>query len=127
MVDWMWVTPLLGEANGGDGQVPAGGGNGGAGGFGALLFPMVAIAVLWYFLLLRPQKRDQAKRDQLLKELKKNDRVVTIGGIIGTVANLSPDGKEVTLKVDDNARLRMLRSSIQTVLKDEGEAEAAKT
>ncbi len=118
MFDWMWVMPLLGEAEGGGGQ---------GGGFGALLFPMVAIAVLWYFLLLRPQKRDKSKRDQLLKELKKNDRVVTIGGIIGTVANLSPDGKEVTVKVDDNAKLRMLRSSIQTVLKDEGEAEAAKT
>jgi preprotein translocase subunit YajC len=123
MVDWTWVTPLLAEAKDGGGAAQPGPG----GGFGALLFPMVAIALLWYFMLLRPQKRDQAKRDQLLKELKKNDRVVTIGGIIGTVANLSPDGKEVTLKVDDNAKLKMLRSSIQTVLKDEGEAEAAKT
>lgn len=120
-MNWMWVVPLFAEAE------PAQPGAGAGNGLSALLFPMAAIAVFWYFLLLRPQKRDQAKRDNLLKELKKNDRVVTIGGIIGTVANLTPDGKEVTLKVDDNAKLRMLRSSIQTVLRDEVEGEAAKT
>ena len=66
--------------------------------------------------------------DDLLKSLKKNDRVVTIGGIIGTVANVTPDGKEVTLKVDDNTRLKMLRSSIQTVLRDDEPADTpAKT
>jgi preprotein translocase subunit YajC len=124
MFDSMWLLPLLGEAEGGGGGGAAQPGPGG--GLTALLFPMAAIAVFWYFLLLRPQKREQAKRDNLLKELKKNDRVVTIGGIIGTVANLTPDGKEVTLKVDDNTRLRMLRSSIQTVLRDESEGEAAK-
>jgi preprotein translocase subunit YajC len=85
----------------------------------ALLFPAVAIGLLWYFLLLRPQKREQARRDQLLSALKKNDRVVTIGGIVGTVANLSQDGKEVTLKVDDNTRIRFLRSSIQSVVSPE--------
>ena len=91
----------------------------------ALLFPALAIGFLWYFLLFRPQKREQARRDQLLSALKKNDRVVTIGGILGTVANLSQDGKEVTLKVDDNTRIRMLRSSIQTVLSAEQADEAS--
>ena len=75
--------------------------------------PFVAIAVLWYFLLVRPQRREKAKREDQLKELKKNDRVVTIGGIVGTVANISQDGREVTLKIDDNARITLLRNSIQ--------------
>jgi preprotein translocase subunit YajC len=88
-------------------------------GFQALLMPMVAIGFLWYFLLIRPQRREQAKRDTLLKALKKNDRVVTIGGIIGSIANVSQDGKEVTLKVDDNTRIKIIRSSIQSVLKEE--------
>jgi preprotein translocase subunit YajC len=92
----------------------------------SLLFPLVAIGVLWYFMLLRPQQRERQKREALLGMLKKNDRVVTIGGIIGTVANLSQDGKEVTLKVDDNTRLRMLRSSIQTVLSAESTEEESK-
>ena len=75
--------------------------------------PFVLIAVVWYFLLLRPQRRERAKRTEQLKELKKNDRVVTIGGILGTVANISSDGREVTLKIDDNTRITMLRNSIQ--------------
>lgn len=85
----------------------------------ALLFPLLAIGVLWYFLLLRPQRREQAKREELLQALKKNDRVVTIGGMIGTIANMSQDGKEVTLKIDDNTRVRMRRSSIHEVIRDE--------
>lgn len=80
---------------------------------------IVPIAILWYFLIIRPQRREQAKRDEVLKSLQKNDRVVTIGGMIGSIAGLSADGKEVTLKVDDNTRIKMLRSSIQTVLRDE--------
>ena len=84
-----------------------------------LVTPMVAIAVLWYVMLLRPQRRERAQRKDLLNQLKKNDRVVTIGGIIGTVSFISSDGKEVTLKLEDNARIRMLRSSVQTVLRDD--------
>ena len=75
--------------------------------------PFVAIAILWYFLLLRPQRRERTKRTESLKELKKNDRVVTIGGIVGTVANISQDNSEVTLKIDDNTRITMLRDSIR--------------
>jgi len=90
---------------------------------GSLLVPLVAMGLMWYLLILRPGRRDRAKRDSLLKALKKNDRVVTIGGILGTVVNVGSDDKEVTLRVDDNTRIRILRSSIQTVLaddKDEG-------
>jgi preprotein translocase subunit YajC len=89
--------------------------------FGALLFPMVAIAVLWYFLLLRPQRGEQKKREALLSAIKKNDTVVTIGGIVGTVANISTDGQEVTLRVDDNTRIKFLRSSIQSVRAQDAE------
>ena len=92
--------------------------------FGSLMVPMIAIGFLWYFLLFRPQRREKSKRDTLLKALKKNDRVVTIGGIIGSIANVTQDGKEVTLKVDDNTRIKMLRSSIQTVLRDEKQDDA---
>lgn len=82
----------------------------------AQFLPLVAIVVLFYFLILRPQGKEKQQRQDLLSALKKNDKVITIGGLIGTVANLSPDGKEVTLKVDDNTKLRFLRSSIQTVV-----------
>jgi preprotein translocase subunit YajC len=91
-----------------------------------MLLPMIVIGLFFYFVMLRPQRREQAKRDELLKQLKKNDRVVTIGGILGTIANMSADGKEVTVKVDDNTRIRMLRSSIQSVLTEEPPEESPK-
>lgn len=88
--------------------------------FGALLVPMVMVGLLWFFIILRPQRREQAERDRMLNALKKNDRVVTIGGIVGTVAQtLGEKDAEVVLKVDDNTRIRFLRSSIQRVLTDE--------
>lgn len=90
--------------------------------FEVMFVPMLLIAVLWYFLLLRPQSRERRKHEDILKALKKNDRVVTIGGIIGAVANVSADGTEVTLKVDDNTRIKFRRSSIQSVLKDDSES-----
>jgi preprotein translocase subunit YajC len=51
--------------------------------------------------------------------LKKNDRVVTTSGMVGTVANISQDGKEITLKFGDTTRIPFLRSAIETVLRDE--------
>jgi len=81
----------------------------------ALLMPLAIIFVMYQFLIARPQRREQAKRDDMLKQLKKNDPVVTIGGIIGTVANLSDDGAEVTIKSDDT-RLRVRRDAIREVV-----------
>jgi len=93
--------------------------------FGRLVPPMILIGVVWYFILLRPQLQERKKAQSLRDTLKKNDKIITIGGIIGTVTNLSPDGSEVTIRVDDNAKLKVLRSSIQTVVSDEKKTETA--
>lgn len=88
--------------------------------------PMVLIAVFFYVIVIRPQKQDQDKRMAMLSAIKKHDEVLTIGGIYGTVVNISPDGKQITLKVDDNARLRFDRSAITRVVSVSGsEAKAA--
>ncbi|MGV2339211.1 MAG UNVERIFIED_CONTAM: preprotein translocase subunit YajC [Planctomycetaceae bacterium] len=68
------------------------------------------MAVLFWMLLVRPQQNEQRRRRELMNQLKKNDRVVTNGGLIGTIADLSADGRFVTLKVDDSTRIRFLRS-----------------
>jgi preprotein translocase subunit YajC len=85
----------------------------GAGGIFGFAAPLFVIAIIFYFLLIRPQKREREKQDQTLKALKKNDRVVTIGGIIGTIANIEPESKVVTLRVNDSTRMDFLRSAIQ--------------
>jgi preprotein translocase subunit YajC len=81
----------------------------------------VPMGFLFYWLLLRPQSRDKANRQNLLDSLKKNDRVVTIGGIYGVVTNVQGKSDEVTIKVDEatNTKLRVTRSSIARVLADQ--------
>jgi len=84
-----------------------------------LLF--AALGFLFYFLLIRPQRREQGKRQMMLSAVKKNDRVVTIGGIYGVVTNVHREADEVTVKVDEstNTKLRMTLGSIARILGEE--------
>jgi preprotein translocase subunit YajC len=91
---------------------------------------ILPIAVLYYFLVLRPQRQNDKSRKGLLEGLKKNDRVVTIGGIYGVVVNVQRDEDEVVLKVDENTntKLRVTFASIARVLGDTESADkTAKT
>ncbi len=90
------------------------------------LAPFLAIAVLFYVLLIRPQRRQQAELAQVRANLKKNDRIVTIGGIIGTVVTVQQGSDEVTIKVDENnnTKLRIRRSAIDHVVGQDGLREA---
>jgi len=81
------------------------------------LLPLILIIGVFYFLVILPaRRREKAQRDQLFSALKKNDKVLTSAGIIGTVGDVKDD--EVTLKVDEssNVRLRVLKSSIIKIL-----------
>jgi preprotein translocase subunit YajC len=83
----------------------------------APFLPLVLIFVVFYFLIILPaRRRERAQRDLLYTSLKKNDEVLTIGGIIGTVVNIKQEGDEVVLKVDDNVRVRIKRSAISQIL-----------
>ena len=110
---------------------PAGGANGGGanagdpGGELLRIAPMlIMFVVLFYVIMIRPQQKEQHEREERLSALKKNDKVLTIGGIIGTIVDLSNDGKRVTLKVDDGTRIKFMKSSIQGPY-DESEGEPA--
>ncbi len=119
-----WLTLLAQDAQ--EKAAPANGDAPPAGSvFGQMLIPMILIGFVWYFILLRPNLQERRKAQSLRDSVKKNDKVITIGGIIGTVTNLSPDGQEVTIRVDDNAKIKMLRSSIQTVVVDEKKSDDA--
>jgi preprotein translocase subunit YajC len=86
-----------------------------------MIFPMLAIGLLMYVMLIRPQRREKQTREAMVSALKKNDHVVTVSGIYGVVTNVRPEADEVTVRVDDtsNTRLRMTMSSILRVLGDE--------
>ena len=88
---------------------------------GFMLPAMLAVMVLYILMAGRPQAKGAAKTSDLLANLKKNDQVVTAGGILGTVVNFRSDAEFVTLRLDDssNARMQVLASSIVRVVSDE--------
>jgi len=77
--------------------------------------PLVLIFVVFYFLLIRPQQRKAKDHRTMLDALRRGDRVVTGGGIIGTVARVD-NPEEATVDIADGVRVRVLRSTITSVL-----------
>jgi preprotein translocase subunit YajC len=77
---------------------------------------MVAIGVIFYFLLIRPQRKEQARHRTMIEELKKGDEVITAGGIIGTVVHTQDD--KLTIKTGENTRVVVQRGRIAQVLSD---------
>jgi len=76
------------------------------------------IILLFYWFLIRPQRREQSTRMGMLAALKKNDRVLTVGGVYGVVVNVHREADEVTIKVDEttNTKLCVTLGSITRVL-----------
>jgi preprotein translocase subunit YajC len=83
----------------------------------SFLFPMIVMGVLFYVIMLGPERKQRKKRDQMLAALKKGDRILTTSGMHGTVAAVADD--VVTVQVADGVRLRFSRSAIQTVVEGE--------
>lgn len=72
--------------------------------------PLVAVFMIFYFLILRPQQKRQKEHAALIADLKKGTRVVTSGGIVGTVASIRSD--VVVLKLGDNGRIDLLKQNV---------------
>jgi preprotein translocase subunit YajC len=91
----------------------------GIGGPGQMLsfLPLVLIFVVFYFLLIRPQQKKAKQHQEMLGKLKKNDEVMTSGGIYGKVVTLADN--VVTLEVAPNVRIRVSRPQISTVITNE--------
>jgi preprotein translocase subunit YajC len=83
------------------------------------LIPLVLIFVIFYFFLIRPQQKKQKDREKVLESVKKGDKVVTIGGIHGTVTGIDTEKKTVLVQVSDTLKLKFEKSAISTVEKSE--------
>lgn len=81
------------------------------------LFPFLLVFLIFYFLLILPQKKQQKKHQEMISSLKKNDEVVTIGGIHGVIVNVKD--KTFVLRVDDNTRIEIDKSAISYKLKSD--------
>jgi preprotein translocase subunit YajC len=92
-----------------------------------MFLPLILIFILGYFLMIRPMRKQEADRKAMAGNLRKNDKVLTAAGIWGNVISVSETEDEVVVKVDDNTRLRMLKSSVvRNVTREEEAAQAAK-
>ncbi|MDR0410772.1 MAG: preprotein translocase subunit YajC [Treponema sp.] len=87
--------------------------------------PFILIIAIFYFLIIRPQNKKQKETQKMLDSLKKGDKIVTIGGIHGTIQNVKD--KSVIVKIDDNVKVEFSRSaisSVETPTKDKDEKDA---
>ena len=77
------------------------------------ILPFVLMFVVFYFLLIRPQQKRSKQRNAMLASVKKNDKVITIGGIHGTIVDITDE--KVTLRVNENTKMTFERSAINGV------------
>ena len=101
-----WLITLLAFIGG---CVPPEGGEEGGFDWTIIIF-LVLIFGVFYFLIIRPQRRRQKQHDELMLELKRGDKVITSGGIYGVVESLSDDS--IVLKIESGATIRIARGSV---------------
>ena len=110
----MWISPAYAQA--------AGGGEGGL----VALLPIVLIFVVFYFLLIRPQQKKMKQHKAMVEALRRGDRVITAGGMIGSITKVVNDN-EVQVEISEGVRVRVMRHTIQEVMaKTEPAKEAVK-
>lgn len=120
MMDWQFLlaqltsSPTSAPSN----PTPTGGDT-----FFTSLLPILLMIGVFYFIMFRGQRKEQKKSADMLAAIKKGDRVQTIGGILGTVADVRDD--EIVVKVDEsnNIKMRFVRGAIKTVLNDPAPAD----
>lgn len=93
------------------------------GGF-SMMIPLILIVLIMYFFMIRPQSKKQKETQKMIDALKKGDKVVTIGGIHGTITQAKE--KTVIVKVDDNTKIEFNRTAIATVTFEKPVSEADK-
>ena len=83
--------------------------------------PIVAMVLIFYFLVIGPANKQRKKTQEMLSALKKGDRVLTTGGIYGTIQGVEPEA--VYLKIAENVKVKVARSAISGVVTGESESQ----
>ena len=92
---------------------------GGAGGMVMQLAPLILIFVVFYFLLIRPQQKKMKEHRAMLGTLKRNDRVVTAGGLVGRIASVKEGSDEIEVEIAPNVKVLVVRGTISSVVRPE--------
>jgi preprotein translocase subunit YajC len=95
-------------------MAPQGGSGAGGGSMVSTFVMFGAIFLIFYFMIIRPQQKRAKEREKLLSSIEKGDKVITSGGVHGTVAGV--EEKTILLQVTENVKLKIERSAISTIL-----------
>jgi preprotein translocase subunit YajC len=98
----MFISPAYAQTAGGGGDIFT------------MLLPFALIFIIMYFLILRPQRQQAKRREEMLKAIRRGDTIVTNGGIVGKVTKVVDDN-EVELQIAEGVKVRVLRSLIADV------------
>lgn len=101
---------------------PPQGGEGGGGSFFLGFLPIILIFLIFYLLVFRPHSKRQKELAKMIDSLKQGDRVLTSGGLYGTVVGDKESGSVFVLKIAENVKVEVARSSIASVVKKTREA-----
>lgn len=102
----------FGGSSGGDATGAGPEGAGGAQGIAGMLFPLAIFVLIFYFFIIRPQRKKQKQHDNLIGGITRGDQVITIGGFLGTVREIRDD--TFMIELAEGVRVRILKSAIQT-------------
>jgi preprotein translocase subunit YajC len=81
--------------------------------------PIILIFLIMYFLIFRPQMKKQKQQKLMLDAVKKGDKIITVGGIMGTVAGVKEKEGTLIVKISDNTKIELVRTSIAKVVGQE--------
>lgn len=109
------ITPAFAQAAG-----PAGGAD-----IALQLVPFVLIFVIFYFLILRPQQRRVRDHQALVKNVRRDDTIVTTGGLVGRVTKATDEASEIEVEIAPNVRVKVVRTMISEVRVKGGPVKAA--
>ena len=107
----MFITPAFAQSAGGFAE----------GGFG--LLPIVFVMVIFYFLLIRPQQKRAKQHKEMLSAIRRGDKVVTSGGLTGTIVKVVEDSETVEVEIAKGVKVQVVRAMIADV---KGKPEPAK-
>ncbi len=99
----------------------SGSGNGSGSSSMLSFLPLILIVVVMYFLMIRPQAKKQKEHRAMLEKLEKGDRVLTSGGIIGTIAGIKENEGLLIVKIAENVKIELSKNSVAQVIKKKSE------
>ena len=108
------VSPCGGSAPSGSGGGTAGSGAEGAaqGGLMGMFFPLIIFVLIFYFFIIRPQRKRDKQHNNMIAGINRGDQIVTIGGFLGTVREVRDDTFQI--EIAEGVRVRILKSAVQT-------------